>query len=94
MNGCSIAGSDPGKADSRDPLVGKGCGVAGVNILIGLAAKAFLCRKVLDIVYQLFFTGAAGNKLAHNAADHIQVDIQNYIFKLCFVGGAVSLGAQ
>ena len=42
----------------------------------------------------LFFGGSAGDELAHDAADHIQVDIQHDIAKIIFVVGAVGLAAQ
>ena len=42
---------------------------------------------------QLFLAGDAGDKLAHNAADHVQIDVQHAVFELLLVG-AVRLGAQ
>ena len=43
---------------------------------------------------QLFFCGAAGNKLTHDAADHIQVDIQHDLFQFFLMIGTISLGTQ
>ena len=45
-------------------------------------------------MYQLFLTGAAGDEPAHNAADHVQIDIQHNLVKIFLVALAVGLGAQ
>ena len=42
---------------------------------------------------QLLLAGDAGDKFAHDAADHVQIDVQHAVFEL-FLVGAVSLGAK
>ena len=94
MDGCSVAGGDSCEAYCRDSLVSKRCGVAGVNILIRLYREAQLIRHIGDIGYKLVLRGAAGDELAHYAAYHVEVDVQNNFFKLICMSFNVCLRAK
>ena len=52
-----------------------------------------LTAQVLGVGNHCLFRSAADRKLTHNAADHIQIDIQHAVLK-CFLILAVGLGPQ
>ena len=93
MNGTRLVGRDTGEGYRRDAFVGKGRGVAGIHVLLHLHREAQLVAQVGNIVAQLLLAGDAGDKFAHDAADHVQIDVQHAVFEL-FLVGAVSLGAK
>ena len=94
MDSGGVAGGDTGEGHRRDPLVRKGRGVAGIDPLAGADAEAQFPGQVADVVGEGIFAGAAGNEFAHDAADHVQIDVQHHVGKFPFVGGAVGLGAK
>ena len=93
MDGGRIGRRDPGEGDGGDALIGEGGGVAGIDILLAGDAEALLHAHIGQVMAQLLFAGDAVDELAHDAADHVQIDIQDAVLQ-GFLIGAVGLGAQ
>ena len=85
---------DAGKGQGRHALVGKGSGVTGVNAVLAIDTETMDIAQVLEIVNQFFFGSAAGDKTAHDAADHIQIDIENDLGQFFLVSSYICLGTQ
>lgn len=94
MDGGGVLRRNVSEGDGGYALVRKGGGVAGINVLPDLQGEALQEGKVLDEMYQLILTGAAGAEASHDAADHVQVDVENEFLQLVLVSRHICLGAQ
>ena len=91
MNGCSVGGGNSCEGQCRNSLICKGCGITGVNILRNGYAPTQFRAQILQIMSQCFLGATAGNEFAHNATDHVQIDVQNDILQLVLVITTVGL---
>ena len=94
MDGGRLAGGNASKGDGGDATVGKGGGVAGVDLLIGVDEDAQLAAEVADIGHGGLLGGTAGDEVTHGASDHVQIDAELDLRENVLMIGAVSLGAQ
>ena len=82
------------KGQAGHALVRKGRGIAGIDAAAGGHREPELVRRIFEEGNQALLCGAAGDEFAHDAADHVQVDVQHHLFQLPFMVGAVGFGAQ
>ena len=94
VDGAGRGRRDPCEGQAGHALVRKGSGIAGIDAGAGGDGKAQLVRRVFQEGDQPLLRGAAGDELAHDAADHVQIDVQDHLLQLRLMFGAIVLGAQ
>ncbi len=91
VDGGGVIGCNTRKGNGGNTLIRKRSGIAGLNILTGGDTEAIFGCVVVYIMYQCFLGSTAGDEFTHNTTDHIEVYVENSLFKLGFVGVNVRL---
>ena len=86
--------AETAQIDGGNALVGKGDGVAGIDVQLDLAGGALLLHQAVHIAHRLVGGHHQGDVVAQGGGGNVHVDHQLVLLQLAFMGGGPGLTAQ